>query len=353
MLVRRMIQNAPPGIEYHVVVLDLVGEWGEELRASGVEVLRTGRRPGVDLGLVRRLGDIYREMQPELIHCHQYTPWFYGGWAAGLSGLPCIFTEHGRHQPDRVRLRRVVFNRYLLRHTPVVTAVSHSIQQALARYEKIPASRIELLYNGVDHLHLRADADLRSRMREQLGLAPSTLAIGHAGRFMPVKNQAMLLRALAELSRTHPNLEWKAFLAGWGPLEDELRRQSDELGLSGRVVFLGERKDVPDLLNAFDVFALSSWSEGTSVTLLESMATGLPAVATAVGGNPELIEDGVSGRLVPSDDAAAFAAALGDLSDASLRTAMGRHARELLEERFTEQRMIERFASIYAEVLGA
>ena len=111
MLVRRMIQNAPSGVEHCVVVLDLVGEWGEELRAQGVRVLRTGRRPGVDLGLVRRLREIYREMEPDLIHCHQYTPWFYGGWAAGTVGLPCVFTEHGRHQPDRPRLRRVLFNR--------------------------------------------------------------------------------------------------------------------------------------------------------------------------------------------------------------------------------------------------
>ncbi len=353
MLLRRMIECAPRDLEHCVIVLDDIGEWGEELLAEGCDIRLAGRKPGVDLGLVRRMRDIFLEMRPQIVHCHQYTPWFYGGWAAGRAGIPCVFTEHGRHQPDRPRLRRIVFNRYLLRHTPRVTAVSQSIQRALIDNEKIPAARIEVLYNGVDHHRLRPDPATRTRARAQLGLAPSTLAIGHAGRLVPVKNQAMFLRALAELSRLQPELDWRAYLAGTGPLDSSLREQASVLGLEGRVEFLGQRDDVPELLKAWDVFALSSWSEGTSVTLLESMASALPAVVTSVGGNPELVEDGVSGRLVESDDARGFAEALADLADAEHREAMGQRARSELVARFTEERMIRRFAEIYREVVGA
>jgi len=118
------------------------------------------------------------------------------------------------------------------------------------------------------------------------------------------------------------------------------------------VVFLGQRRDVPELLRAFDVFALSSFSEGTSVTLLEAMATELPVVATRVGGNPELIEEGVNGYLTPNDDAEAFAQALARMDDPALRRRMGQAARSKVLERFTEEGMVEGFLSIYRDLLS-
>jgi glycosyltransferase involved in cell wall biosynthesis len=351
MLVARMIRRAPDDLDFSVAVLDTVGPLGERLVEEGVPVRQAGRRPGVDWALVGRLRRILAELRPEVVHCHQYTPWFYGGWAAAGLRLPVVFTEHGRHQPDRPRVRRILFNRWLLRHTGAVTAVSGSIVEALVRNEKIPRDRIELLYNGVDHELLAPDGEVRTVVRESLGLDEETVAIGHAGRLVGVKNQALLLRSLARLGRELPGLSWKAFLAGAGPLQAELEDLRERLGLDGRVVFLGQRDDVPRLLNAFDLFALSSFSEGTSVTLLEAMATGVPVVATAVGGNPELVEDGVHGLLVPSDDTLGFALALRRLcSDANLRWRMGAACRQRVEERFTQRAMAEGFARIYREV---
>ncbi len=334
-----------------MALLDAMGPLGERLAEEGIPVRCVGRRPGVDWTLLRQLKQLFGEFAPDLVHCHQYTPWFYGGWAATRLDLPVVFTEHGRHQPDHPRLRRILFNRYLMRHTGAVTAVSHSIRRALIENEKIPAGRIRVLYNGIDHHRFHPDEEGRRRMREELGLRGDELAIGHAGRFMPVKNQALLLRALARLTGLRPELRWRAFLAGKGPLEDELRAQCAELELGDRVVFLGQRRDVPELLRAFDVFALSSFSEGTSVTLLEAMATELPIVTTAVGGNPELVEDGVNGFLTPDDDTEAFARALAKMEDASLRRMMGEAGRAKVLERFTEEGMIEGFLSIYRELL--
>ncbi len=351
-LISNMIRRGSPEVEFCVVLLDEMGPLGDQLAGEGIEVRCVGRRPGVDWRLLGDLKKTFIELAPDLVHCHQYTPWFYGGWAAARSKLPVVFTEHGRHQPDRPRVRRILFNRYLLRRTGAITAVSGSIKRALVENEKLPADRIRVLYNGIDHHRFFADEAGRRRMRDELHLAPDELAIGHAGRLMSVKNQAMLLRALARLRDLRPDLEWKALLAGKGPLEEELRRLHAELELGERVVFLGQRRDVPELLRAFDVFALSSFSEGTSVTLLEAMATELPVVATRVGGNPELIEEGVNGYLTPNDDAEAFAQALARMDDPALRRRMGQAARSKVLERFTEEGMVEGFLSIYRDLLS-
>ena len=216
----------------------------------------------------------------------------------------------------------------------------------------LPKKRVEVVYNGVDHQSLQRDDGIRERVRSELGIGPQTLVIGHAGRLMPVKNQALLLRSLAVLAQQRPDLDWAAILVGGGPLESDLRALCADLHLQDRVRFLGQRSDVPDLLCAFDIFALSSFSEGTSVTLLEAMACSLPVVATAVGGNPELVQDGVQGYLVPSEDSEAFAEGLLRLTDADLRARMGAAARLEVEMRFTQQGMIDGYLSIYHRVLN-
>lgn len=352
MLVARMIARAPEGVKYSVALLDQIGPLGERVAESEIEVHCVRRRPGIDLAIIGRLKSIYQQLKPDLLHCHQYTPWFYGGWAAARAGLPVVFTEHGRHQPDHRRLRRVLFNRYLLRNTKAITAVSESIREALLRNEMLPTKRVEVVYNGVDHQSLQRDDLVRDRVRSELGIGPQTLVIGHAGRLMPVKNQALLLRSLAAVARQRPDLDWVAVLVGGGPLESDLRALSADLKLQDRVQFLGQRSDVADLLCAFDVFALSSFSEGTSVTLLEAMACSLPVVTTAVGGNPELVQDGVHGYLVPSDDSEAFALALLRLTDADLRARMGAASRLEVEMRFTQQGMIAGYLAIYRRVLN-
>jgi len=352
MLVARMIAQAPEGVEYSVALLDQIGPLGERVAASGIEVHCVRRRPGIDLAILGRLKQVYQQLSPELLHCHQYTPWFYGGWAGAQAHLPVIFTEHGRHQPDHRRLRRILFNRYLLRNTKAITAVSESIRDALLRNEMLPARRVEVVYNGVDHQSLQRDESVRRRMRAELGFAPDTLVIGHAGRLMPVKNQALLLRALAQIVRKEPQLDWVALLVGGGPLEQDLKSLRDALNLGERIRFMGQRSDVPDLLCAFDIFALPSFSEGTSVTLLEAMACSLPVVATKVGGNPELVRDGVQGYLVPSDDSEGFADAILRLNDAELRSRMGAAARLEVEMRFTQQGMIDSYLEIYRRILN-
>ena len=172
--------------------LDGAGPLAEQLRDEGhvVEVLE--RQSGVDWRCARRLARFLREHQVAAIHAHQYTPFFYAMMARGFSGrTPIVFTEHGRQHPDYRRLKRVVCNRLLLRQDDRVIAVGEAVRQALIRYEGIPASRVELLFNGVRLQLFRNAADdraMRSQVRRELGLSDSEFVVVQVARLNSLKN---------------------------------------------------------------------------------------------------------------------------------------------------------------------
>ena len=172
------------------------------------------------------------------------------------------------------------------------------------------------------------------------------------GRLDPVKDQVGLVRAFAGLVPAHP--EAVLVIAGDGPCRDELARVIAELGVADRVRLLGECRDVPGVLAAADVFALPSIAEGMSNTLLEAMAAGLPVVATRVGGNPELVEDGVNGRLVPIREPVALREALASyLDDPHLRAMHGKASRQRAVECFSLERMCQDYTDLYRRLLPA
>jgi glycosyltransferase involved in cell wall biosynthesis len=170
-------------------------------------------------------------------------------------------------------------------------------------------------------------------------------------RLHPVKDHASLLAAFASVARLRPDVD--LLLAGKGPLQEELGRRVGELGISDRVRFLGVRSDVPRLLAASDVFALTSVTEAASLTVMEAMATGIPVVATNVGGNPELIRNEIDGLLFPRGDAPAGAAAmLRVLDDPVLALRLGAAARQQAFERFDLNATIDRYLALYRRLIG-
>jgi glycosyltransferase involved in cell wall biosynthesis len=207
---------------------------------------------------------------------------------------------------------------------------------------------IEIIENGIDIDRYSARAD-RNALRQRLGLSADRQYVGVIARFHPVKDHAMLVRAFAQVAIERPAVD--LLLVGDGVLRTDLERQVQELGIQERVRFLGVRSDVPDILAAIDVFALTSLSEAASLTLMEAMATGLPVVVTAVGGNPDIVRDGCEGLLVPRGDAAATARALGQLLDdpASAR-AMGQAGRERATQRYQLQQTIDRYWDLYSRL---
>ena len=352
-LVAETMHRLGPRISPVVFCLDAVGTLGERLQGEGVPVIAFSRHTGLDLRLAHRMAKEIRARRLQVIHAHQYTPFFYSAMAARLSGARprVIFTEHGRHFPDVVSSTRRLANRLVFdRLADHVNAVCRFSALSLSEKDGFSADRIEVIENGVDLPRYAHNIDPRT-LRTSLGLDPDRRYITTVARFHPVKDHATLLRAFAKV--TQARLDTDLLLVGDGDLRHDLERQVIELGLTGRVHFLGVRDDVPQLLLASDIFALTSLSEAASITLLEAMACALPVVVTAVGGNPEIVRDGVDGLLAPRGDAAAIAAALLRLiDDRALAQRLGQSGAERVQTSFRLDTTISRYYELYAGTAG-
>lgn len=352
-LVHETIRRLCDALQPVVFCLDAVGEIGTQLQAEGVGVVCFRRRPGRDLGVAWRMAKAIRERRIELVHAHQYTPFFYAALARVLSGnrSRLILTEHGRHYPDVVSPPRRAVNRLFLdRLADAVNAVSAFSARALCGKDGFAGRRIEVIANGIDVARYQGTSD-RAALRRQLGLEPSRRYVINVARCHPVKDQATLLRAFANVAGAWADVD--LLIAGDGVLRAELEEQARALGVAGRVRFLGVRHDVPELLQASDVFALTSLSEAASLTLLEAMASRLPVVVTNVGGNPEIVRHGQEGLLAPRGDAAAIAQALRALLQESARAKLlGEAAAQRVREHYRLEQTVARYHTLYRRVLG-
>jgi glycosyltransferase involved in cell wall biosynthesis len=335
-----------------VCCLDGLGDFGKDLIEEGIPVRVFRRRPGVDLRLVRGLRTLYREWGIDLVHAHQYTPYFYGATAClGSSSPKAVFTEHGRHQPDRVRPKRVIFNPILRIVTKGCTAVSEFTRRSLIEFEKMPAAGIRVIYNGVPRPANEARLEKRVS-REKLGVGPDRRVVLSVGRMDPIKDFSTLIRAFRTVVQEVPDALLVIAGGGDGRYIEDLRQNAERLGIGDWVRFLGNRRDVPDLLDACDVFALTSISEAASMTILEAMAAGRPVVATRTGGNAELVVDGDTGYLAPVGDHGSISNALVDvLTHQERADAMGAAGRARLESLFTLETTLGAYRELYETIL--
>jgi glycosyltransferase involved in cell wall biosynthesis len=347
-LVAETIRRLGKSIEPTVLCLDGVGPLGERLLRDGVPVVPLGRRPGRDWRLVWRLARELRDRRVEVIHAHQYTPFFYAALARPVSRQKArvILTEHGRHFPDVVSPMRRAVNRFALDHlADAVNACCGFSAQALARVDGFSARRIEVIENGIELERYGSTPD-RTAMRRSLGLDPNRRYIATVARFHPVKDHATLLAGFQRVATARADVD--LLLVGDGPLRGELEEQTRRLDIAHRVRFLGVRSDIPAILKAVDLFALTSVSEAASLTILEAMASCLPVVVTEVGGNPEMVRHGVDGLLVGRGNAeAAGAALLRLLDDPSAAAGMGAAGRARVEERYQLTQTVDKYWQLY------
>jgi L-malate glycosyltransferase len=334
------------------VCLDEEGPLAKTLRQEGFPVHVVGRRPGADVRCSLRLARILSREKVDLIHAHQYAPFFYGITARLLSRRPSVlFTEHGRTFPDHPRLKRILANRLLLERRDRVTGVGQVIRQVLIDNEGIPPNRIQVIYNGIETARFTRSAEVRAAIRGQWGLAPTDFAVIQVARLDPVKDHAAAIRAAERVAARAESVHF--FFVGDGPERAEVEAMVRYRNLERRVHVLGTRGDVPKLLQAADAALLTSRSEGIPLTLIEAMAAGLPVVSTRVGGVGEVIEDGLQGYLVePGDDSALADRLLRLAHDSVLCEQMGRNGRMRANALFSESRMNEEYARLYEEMLA-
>jgi glycosyltransferase involved in cell wall biosynthesis len=348
---------------YRVVVCALQTGRGvvDRLEAAGAEVRVLGRaRPSIARPcrflayFLGGLGDILRlcaGLRPHVIHCHLSDAVFLGVAASLFAGgsrviitkhTPVLFPERRPFDPRNVLRKAVLWLTY--RRAAAIAAVSEQTRRALLATFGLSPGRVVTIINGVPIPPDGAPRPLA--LRAGLGLAPDDVAVVNVGRLVPVKGQIHLVRAMAGLAGRHPRL--KLFIAGEGPCREELTRAIEEHSLAGRVRLLGDRSDVAALWAAADMAVVSSLSEGTSLALIEAMAAGRPIVATAVGGNLDLLADGQSALLVPSGDAGALGAAIGRLADdPALGERLGRTARDQAKAHYGVDRVVAAYAALW------
>ncbi len=318
--------------DLHFVTLENRGVAAEAIEALGWQVTDVAAPTGVNPWVAVRLAQVFRRLRADVVHTHNTRALLYAAPTARLVGVPrVIHTCHG--QRIAATRRQLMAFRLATRAADRVVCVSHHTARAV-QAEGVAARRILSLWNGIDLSRFRLAAP---------ELAAPVLAVG---RLSPEKDFETLVRAAALASRQEPGFRLE--LAGDGGSAPALRRLVDELGLGQAVRMLGQVRDVPTLLSRGSIFALSSLTEGLSIAILEAMASGLPVVATRVGGNPEVVSEGVTGILVPSGDPAALAGALLDLwRDPPKRRAMGAAGRERAEKYFAINSMVTNYENVY------
>ncbi len=283
---------------------------------AGIRAWHLGKRPGPDARVLPRLGRVFREFAPDVVHTHSYVLRYARRAARAIAVVHTLHNLSG-NDPDKLT---AWLDGFAFRKGVVPVAVSAAVARSFqARCGMAPAAVIP---NGIDVRRFHRP-EARGKWRSAHGFSEADVLITSVARLEPQKDPETLIRAFASAG-VHCHL----LLAGDGSLRDNARRCAVQSGVAGRVHFLGVLPDVAELLCASDVFALASRWEGSPLSVMEAMAAGLPVVATAVGGVPELVENGVFGLLSPPADTGSLALALASLAtDAGRRRAMGEAAR--------------------------
>lgn len=345
--------------EVHLACFRREGHFLDEL-GDGVASLTQYPLPSLHsltaAGQLRRLARHIRRSRIQVVHTYGFYPNLFGIAAARLARVPVLVASI-RDTGDHLTARQRRMQKWACRFADLVLANAEAVRERLVADGYEPR-RIDVIRNGIvfDSFDRRAD---RPRMREQLGLPPAAPVVAVLSRLSKAKGIDYFLEAAALVARRHPAARFlivgdcSADAAG-ASYRVSLEKSVERLGLGGRVVFTGFRCDVPALLSVVDVSVLPSLSEGLSNVVIESMAAGVPVVATAVGGNPELVADAGTGFLVPARDAAGLARAVDRLlSDPQMAARFGEAGRRRAEERFSLAAMVRATESLYVDLVGA
>lgn len=355
-----IINRCPPERYRHAIIcLSKAEDFARRLTAPDVEVIELHKKPGHDLGMYWRLWRHLRRLRPAIVHTRNLAA--LETQVLGLLMPHCkrVHGEHGRdmHDLDGSNWKYNSLRRFLSPLIHRFIAVSQDLSEWLVSKVRIPAEKVTQIYNGVDterfapRLH---DSPGVADLPENFHPRSDRIVIGTVGRLAAVKDQQLLLVAMHQIIAERPELRdtLRLIIVGDGPEYDALMRQIDQLSLQDKVWLAGDRDDIPGLLRCLDIFVLPSLGEGISNTILEAMSSGLPVVASSVGGNPELVQEERTGLLFPAGDAEALTHALSRLiDDQSLRQTIGQAAAAHIRRHFDWQRTVESYLAVYDELL--
>lgn len=351
-----LINHMPADRIRHVIIcMTDYTDFAERIQRPDVEVHALHKKEGKDLGVLKRLYTLLRQLKPDLVHTRNLTA-LEGQLSAFAARIPCrIHGEHGwdSFDPDgtnkKYRLYRKLFRPLVHRYIPM----SKHLQAYLSGPIGVPEWKLRQLYNGVDVARFQPDFESNTRLPNGFFSEPENILIGTVGRMHGVKDQVTLTKAFIQLCQQSERAKAHARLVmiGDGPLRGECQTLLDKAHLSDKAWLPGSRNDIPNILQALDVFVLPSTNEGISNTILEAMASGLPVVATDTGGNPELVKNGEHGAIVPVADPQAMATALEHyVVDEDMRLQHAKQARLVAELRFSLEAMMQSYLDVYEEL---
>ncbi|PKI02365.1 glycosyltransferase [Glaciecola sp. 33A] len=322
-----------------------IGPWGQELEANGTTIHSKNRKEGFDFSMIASIRKVLTSEKIDVIHCHQYSPWVYGVIAAIGLHTKVIFTEHGRFYPDSSSWKRKFVNPILSFFTDSITTISKATKQALVDYEFLSANKIDIIYNGIKALKTTS-VEERQALKSELFISDDDIVLGTVARLDPIKNHAMMLDAFNSVLKNYPSA--KLVIVGDGELSTALKEQCNELNISDKVIFTGYITNPSNYIQIFDIFLLSSLSEGTSMTLLEAMSVGKPCVVTDAGGNSEIISNESNGLVTENKICKSFSLAIEELMlNEAKRLLMGNRGFKRYEQFFSSMKMSSEYMRHY------
>jgi glycosyltransferase involved in cell wall biosynthesis len=322
------------------------GQLGPEFTRVGATLLTEPKGPGYDVTLTPRLVRLFKRERVDVVHSHNPMPLIYAATGAKIAGCGAVHTKHGPHidWSRRLWLRRI--GAFCADN---FVAVSQATADASQELREVSPRKLRVIPNGTDLGRFHPDAEARAAVRAEFGIPQNAWVIGTVGRMAEVKNHPLLVRAAAPLLGEERHL----MIVGDGAEGERTRALAASLPAGKWMHFPGHRRDVSRLLTAFDVFTLSSDSEGLPLVLPEAMAVGLPVVTTNVGGISEVVKEGETGFLVPARDEEALRDRLKRLrDDAALAARMSARAREIAVARYSSERMVNEYITLYRRLRG-
>jgi len=328
-----------------VLCLRNLGEFVHEVESMGIKVYFLPQENGTDYFSFLKVAKILRKEKIDVIHTHNTQPFFDGTVGALLSGrkIRIVHTDHARDFPDK---RRYMFAEWLMSHFAYkVVGVSDHTSQNLIKYEKINPKKIVTIPNGIDGEKFNISID-REAKRKELGIKNHGPIIGLGVRLTEQKGITYLLKAMPIVAKKLSDIT--LVIAGDGPLEESLKKETLNLGLDKNVLFVGPRLDMPELLKLFDLYVLPSLWEGLPMVLLEAMAAECPIVATNVGGNGTVIKHKENGSLIEAKNTLSLAnEIITVLSNSDLRKKYKEKSKKIFDAYFSAKIMSRKYEELY------
>jgi sugar transferase (PEP-CTERM/EpsH1 system associated) len=354
-----LVNHMPSEAYRHAVVAltEVVPSFSRRIRRDDVQYVSLHKPPGHGAKLYPRLARLFAELRPAIVHTRNLAA-LECQVPAAWAGVPVrIHGEHGRDaaDPNGMRLRYQWLRRAYRPFVHRYVALSQDLAGYLEQRVGVPSRHIAQIYNGVDTARFRPAAGARVALAGCPFADPSLFVLGTVGRMQDVKAQPILAQAFVRALQLQPALRQRLRLVmvGDGPLRAQALQLLDAAGMAGLAWLPGERPDVPDVMRGLDCFVLPSLAEGISNTILEAMASGLPVLATDVGGNAELVVQGETGEIVPAANVEALAHGLLRMTgDAARAARMGRAGRVLVESRFSLPAMVAAYQGQYDLLLS-